>query len=324
MKKHLYILIGLFFLLMLTHGMSEAAYDCNACHTGHAGSMPSFHNADQLICSKCHTIHYSEDNALPADAEAGGPFSQLLLKSSTTDVCLICHQGPLNSNSTGAPRVLTDDGSMGTNYPSLSGGDFYYSKTDQRKGHNPGGSVGTDSILTQSPGGTFTSADESCVSCHDPHGGSPANTYRLLKKKPAGWTGADLIVTGDEGHPGGDEEADPPAYNTGFGAWCGACHSGFHGSDVTDSDVGDGTDWIRHPVDAPLGTEIAGNYGATPAWLYPVQDVDSNGSVSSTDQVFCLSCHRSHGTPYLSGTRWDSAQPSGAGAGCNKCHAKGS
>jgi hypothetical protein len=39
--------------------------------------------------------------------------------------------------------------------------------------------------------------------------------------------------------------------------------------------------------------------------------------------VFCLSCHRSHGTPHLNSARWGNTQPGGEGTGCNKCHAKG-
>ena len=319
---------------------------CGTCHGAPGFTMPTFHTAENLICAKCHTMHYSEDGTIPADAEIGGPFKSLLLKASSTDVCLLCHQGPLNDS--GAPIVLTLDGTMGgANYPRLPGGDFYYSQTDQRNGHNPGGSVIlSDTILTQSPGGTFAPADETCTSCHDPHGGSPANDYRLLKKIPAGWTGGELIVTGLEAHPGSDEGGEGgtapgqhtisniiPGYYSGFSAWCGSCHSnpdgagsGFHGSTKSDADVsGDGVNWFRHPTDLELGDEIAGNYSSTNDydWEHPIEDVDASETVDSTDEVFCLSCHRVHGTPYFNSTRWDGSEPAGAGVSCNKCHAKG-
>lgn len=327
MRKHRRIAFFLVFL-PATLGMVEAGhagfYDCNICHDPHGDPNPTFHDAEHLVCSKCHTMHYSEDGTVPPDADAGGPFGALLLKSNATDVCLICHQAPLNNS--GAPIVLTPDGTMGTNYPSLASGDFYYSKTDAGKGHNPGGAViGSDGVLTQSPGGGFAAADEICTDCHEPHGGGPANTYRLLKKKPGNWAGSDLLVTGEESHAGSDEtETNAPEYHSGFSAWCAACHGGFHGSDLTDPDVGDNTSWIRHPNGRVLGNEIAGNYGASYDWQHPVEDVDANGTVSSTDKVLCLSCHRVHGTPYRDSTRWDSTQPSGANTGCNKCHAKGS
>jgi len=326
-------------LLMSRMGVGFTG-QCGICH-GPGFAMPTFHDADHLICNKCHTMHASEDGVLPTmpgDSDPmAGPNPHLLYKAEVTDLCLVCHGGDLNS--TGAPIVLTVDGTMGgVNYPRLPGGDFYYPKNDSHNGHSPGGTViGSDSILTQSPGGVFSSADEICTSCHDPHGGSPANDYRLLKLKPGDWTGADLEVTGLEAHPGSDEGSSGgsqpghsisntiPGYYSGFSAWCGACHGVFHGSELTDPDVGNNTDWLRHPTDRILDTEIAGNYSPTSTydWEYPIEDVNSNEIVDSTDEVFCLSCHRAHGTPYSNSTRWYNDAPSGSGTGCSKCHAKG-
>jgi predicted CXXCH cytochrome family protein len=225
---------------------------------------------------------------------------------------------------------------MGTDYPLLPGGDFYYAQTDPRKGHNPvGTALGSDNRLTQAPGGVFASAQESCISCHDPHGGSSANAYRLLRKKPAGWTGPDLLIEGKETHPGSDEggprNETSPRYYSGFSAWCGACHSnpdnagsGFHGASLTDPDVGNGADWIRHPCDKALGETIAGNYGTPYLLPYHVEKVAGPDSeVTAQDEVFCLSCHRAHAWKYAHATHWDNTVASGPGTGCNKCHAKG-
>ena len=323
---------------------------CNVCHGPGDQSKLSFHTAEKLVCGKCHTMHYSEDGTIPAGADTGGPFGSLLLKASTTDLCLVCHQAPLNS--TGAPIVMTTDGSMGTSVPNLPGGDYYYSKNDDGMGHNPGGTIGYDSMPIPPGdgrgGGAFSSADESCVSCHEPHGGSPANSYRLLRKRPKGWTGPDIIVVaGYESHPGSDEgtpvttKAPGPKYfyppngsTSGFAYWCGACHSnpdnsvdgtGFHGSAKNDSDVGDDLDWVRHPSDRALGSVMASNYTAASSydWQYPVSVVDVDGTVDSDSQVFCLSCHRAHATEHANSTRWDNGNPSGYGMGCNKCHDKG-
>jgi len=310
--------------------------DCSACHSAHhhdfSGSfvIPSFHNADGLICNKCHTMHASEDGELPTmPGDAGpmlGPNPHLLYKAEVTDLCLVCHAGELNS--TGAPIVLApDEASMGTTHPLLPGGDFFYTQgaAEKSNGHDPGGTIiGVDNTFTNSPGGTFLSANETCISCHDPHGGSPANDYRLLKLKPGDWTGADLIVVGVEGHPGTDEEGNPPGYGSGFAVWCGACHGDFHNPTT-------GGSWLKHPTDTALGfggnITVPANYGATYQWTHPVEW--PGGTFDNlTAEVFCLSCHRAHATAYSNSTRWDNTEPSGVdgdgdGAGCNKCHEKG-
>jgi len=168
--------------------------------------------------------------------------------------------------------------------------------------------------------GTAESYD--CDACHDVHGGFPKPTFHTADKLICARCHTMHYV---ENHVGEDEqETNAPKYYSGFSAWCAACHGGFHGSEVTDPDVGDNTHWTRHPTDRSLGVEIADNYGSSYDWRYPIEDIDANGVVGATDEIFCLSCHRSHGTPYLNSTRGDTMQPSGAGTGCNKCHAKGS
>ena len=165
--------------------------DCSLCHSdvvhGTGFTIPDVHG--NPVCRKCHTMHASEDGLVPTmpdDSSGGreGPNAHLLYKSNVTDLCLVCHQAPMNG--TGAPIVMTLDG---TGYPSITGGDFYYSGDDQGRGHNPGGmAIGSDT-LTQSPGGEFDSLDESCISCHNPHRGDSDNNYRMLKTKPGDWTG---------------------------------------------------------------------------------------------------------------------------------------
>jgi len=302
-------------------------------------------------------MHASEDGELPTMPDDSGgtpedPNPHLLYKANVTDLCLVCHMAPMNG--TGAPIVMTLDG---TGYPNISGGDFYYSATSSgssspAKGHNPyydaGGDtssavISVDGALGLTPPGGTILSEFTCISCHDPHSGtateasseSPASAYRQLLRKPGDGTGSDIIVTGVESHPGSDEggqfkgNTNLPRYYSNFSIWCGACHSnpddegtGFHGSVVTDPDVGDDIDWLRHPSDHDLDT-LASNYTSTYDWRYPVEDTDQDEAVGSTDEVFCLSCHRVHGTPYNNITRWDNTQPSGAGTGCNKCHAKG-
>ena len=367
-------------LVVLVLVMSEIGYsqDCLDCHSAHGPinyyegyacenchsaprhdfgnfTIPTFHDASGLICNKCHTMHASQDGDLPTmpDEPSGtpeGPNPHLLYKANVTDLCLVCHQAPMNG--TGAPIVMTLDGQTGetAGYPKISGGDFFHPADSEDKGHNPYGEPGNASLLIPEdpelhltpPGGTaldkFT-----CISCHDPHAGtatdpgseSPASAYRQLLRKPGDGTGSDIIVTGIEAHPGTDEGSgsgtNVARYYSNFSIWCGTCHSnpdgagtGFHGSSKSDPDVGDGFNWLRHPTDSDLGSAIASNYGLVYDWEYPVEDTNQNGTVELTDEVFCLSCHRAHGTLYYDTTRWDNTQPSGIGTGCNKCHAAGS
>ena len=253
---------------------------------------------------------------------------------------------------------MTLDGQTGetAGYPKVPGGDFFHPASigSEDKGHNPYGEPGNISLnirrdpeLGLTPPGGIALDEFTCISCHDPHAGtatdpgseSPASAYRQLLRKPGAGTGPDIIVIGIEAHPGSDEgktadkgDINAPMYHSGFSTWCGTCHSpdnqvpgaGFHGSSKGDPDVGDGFNWVRHPTDFGLGSAIASNYGAEYDWRYPVEDTNQNGTVELTDEVFCLSCHRAHGTPYSDSTRGDTSQPSGVGTGCNKCHAAGS
>lgn len=104
---------------------------------------------------------------------------------------------------------------------------------------------------------------------------------------------------------------------------CLRCHSDFHG----ESDGGGG--WLRHPVNYDMGNsaatdEVRGYGGPGHRYLpdVPVASVDVSAplaQVSFQDDtiVSCLSCHRSHGSPYEKLLRWDYANAIG---GCVACH----
>jgi hypothetical protein len=133
----------------------------------------------------------------------------------------------------------------------------------------------------------------------------------------------------------------------GFGQWCAACHSnpddavagtGFHGAALTDPDVGDGTNWIRHPTAKLLTEDMATNYGEGLGAYDPtvplevtaasgLTGIDSTGltlvDLDTTSQVGCLSCHKAHASDYADIARWDMGAASGAGDNCNKCHGIG-
>ncbi len=170
----------------------------------------AFHNGSQLICSKCHTMHYSEAGAAPDVANGalntgeGGPNESLLYKKNITDLCLSCHK---DNAYTGAPSVYNT-----TPNDNLPGGDFgYCAKKDAGanaatnrvgKGHNPYGApddlsanidkddlnggangiappgnwtipVGDPNVGTPED---LTAGEFVCTSCHGVHGPESGNT----------------------------------------------------------------------------------------------------------------------------------------------------
>ena len=111
--------------------------------------------------------------------------------------------------------------------------------------------------------------------------------------------------------------------------FCAECHGIFHsGPDLMQTDV-----WVRHPSDVvipdtpPFNLDPSQNYSL----LAPVARQTIGGASASdsytpgTDIVFCLSCHRSHASPWPSMLRWDydicfNESPQSADCGCFTCH----
>ena len=119
-----------------------------------------------------------------------------------------------------------------------------------------------------------------------------------------------------------------------IGRWCAGCHSEFHAWGTDDINFGnpnggdDNTDnlisansigvtagasaWLRHPTNVNIPNDPAGEYAALLIGSpynpnIPVaQDLLSNtNSVEAGDQVFCLSCHRAHGSDQPDALRFD-------------------
>ena len=132
--------------------------------------------------------------------------------------------------------------------------------------------------------------------------------------------------------------------------YCAGCHHRFHGINNTDSPNGEPPDnespWYLHPTHLPLPASIDKDYRLyntpdgenigpynpeAPVARDPV-DITGMAGASSVvtpgkDQVFCLSCHRVHGSPYADILRWDYAKmlttnpaPEDKGHGCFVCH----
>lgn len=113
---------------------------------------------------------------------------------------------------------------------------------------------------------------------------------------------------------------------------CAGCHGRFHNETLAD------TTWIRHPGIATIPDfgDFSGFTTYNP--LVPVarpnvnsQDAgfsDINRGSNEADQVFCISCHRAHSSPYPAMLRWgyrdwpgdDSHTGQPAQNGCAVCH----
>jgi hypothetical protein len=142
------------------------------------GLAYAFHSGGVAECGGCHSMHS------PA---AGGV--SLLVGTDPSSACLTCHQ---NANDTGPSsyHISTAPGSLGAGQAPLQrtpGGDFGWLKktytftvrgtTTTEDGATHGHNIiaadfgyAVDPTNATAPGGSFSSNQLSCTSCHDPHG----------------------------------------------------------------------------------------------------------------------------------------------------------
>jgi predicted CXXCH cytochrome family protein len=167
------------------------------------GSAYAFHSGGVAECSGCHSMH---------SPKAGGSF--LLVGSDQSSTCLTCHEhagdtGPSSYHISTASADMAA-GLTGPGAPPKQrtpGGDFGWLKktyswtlsgaTETETGESHGHSIvaadnGYAAASTAAaPGGSFPSAQLSCVSCHDPHG-----QYRRLSGGSIAKAGAPIKASG--------------------------------------------------------------------------------------------------------------------------------
>jgi len=269
-----------------------------------------WHSGDKLVCSDCHTMHNSSSGAPMRYDNDTSPAPGLLRHATAISLCTYCHDGSRPE----APDVVAPVSYL----PDPAGGSL---ASPFGQAHGTGHDLSQPSPVI--PPGGATPMTLTCVSCHDPHG-SPS--YRNLRLDPLG-VGANLPVAvtesilPDGSNPDKVYAASNLVYRAGMSAWCGACHGKFHGR--TPSEEGAGSPWLRHPQDQTIAVSSHADYtswsGAV-ANRVPVQSPNDTSIPSSDDQVFCLSCHKAHGSANRAGLIF--ADGTSQASTCAQCHNK--
>ncbi len=263
------------------------------------------------VCSDCHTMHNSSGGQPMRYDNDPAPAPHLLRHATTVSLCLFCHDG----SSLDAPDVVAP-----VTYVAETPGGFFPPTIGQESGtaHD----LGLPSPVTP-PGGS-TAMTLTCSTCHDPHGSA---NYRNLRTDPAATGSASISVTAKQSVlPDGTNPANVyvPSnvlYKTGMSDWCGACHGQFHGR--SSGQEGTGSPWLRHPQDQTIWGAPHASYGFWSGTLVnrvPVQNPNDDVIPSNDDQVFCLSCHKAHGSANRAALFF--ADGSTLGSTCQQCHDK--
>jgi hypothetical protein len=268
-----------------------------------AVSSGEWHRDDTLVCSDCHTMHNSS-RGQPMRYDNDPANAPLLLRSeNATAVCLACHDG----HKPAAPNVL------GPSNGDPPAGGF---PTDLSDPANQAHALGSSAVV---PPDGDTPVVMKCTTCHDPHGSA---LYRNLRPSPSGTgraAGTPVVVkqavTATGSNPADVYKASNLVYVSGMSQWCMDCHNLLVAQDWATGQAGIHS-WDR----SIFSSEIADwtTWSGEVANRIPVQNATGTPAPHAADQVFCLSCHKAHGSPnyvaeiYADGLSFDST--------CAQCH----
>jgi predicted CXXCH cytochrome family protein len=329
---------------------------------GLSGISFAFHSGGVAECTGCHQMH----NAATANLTVG-------VDPSST--CLTCH----GSSGQSSYHVATPSAEMPAGTPPNNegpGGDFgwlnktYYPSVrssvttnyGQTHGHNitaagyDSGYLQPDPDNPTAPGGTFPTAQLSCVSCHDMHGKGRWTTAGTYSKTSgaiytSGSYGAIPTVLGSENLSTGVYRllraqdtvdgvtfgATPPvavvnstynrseyytqtrtAYGSGMSDFCGTCHPDMH----TTAGI------LRHPTGQVMNGSIQGNYNSyvktgnmtgSPTTSYLSIVPFEEGLTYSTANINTLKAHAQTNDSVLNGPG-SGTVPATATIMCLSCH----
>ncbi len=299
----------------------------------------SWHTAGSLRCGDCHIQHGSENNQpLP-----GGPFVYLLRKTTVNELCLSCHDG---TDATAPDIVDPVQMYQATATGESSAGFFAMPGINNPNGHS------LDLMVATPLQANAVTQVLTCASCHAVHGNG---NYRNLLEDPMNNGGSISISLGTnlfEAAP----PPDPPtvsgavaayergnvAYVSNYSGWCVSCHdllaannqstipahfSG-HPSDVSLNSFSpaphtDPTRWRLGDGQGFVGPNDPEGISRVPFLNPQGVDIATARTASESSQVFCLSCHKAHGSSHQKSILWPLFE-GGPGfiAGCQQCHNK--
>ena len=196
---------------------AEASGACLTCHGGgaHAGWQGSKHEARNLTCTTCHSVHH------PVSA------AKQLVKNTETQLCATCHRVQVTKTERAVAHMPVREGKLSCS-----------------SCHNPHGSISNEKALrtgssvaescttchTEMRGPVLwehTPVRENCATCHDPHGSS--NDRMLVVRQPMLCQRCHIATK----HPASIYDKDEITVNKSnrmFGRSCVNCHSNVHGS----------------------------------------------------------------------------------------------
>jgi hypothetical protein len=285
-------------------------------------------------------MHASHDGqGYNGSAQSPTGYPHLLKAATAVEVCLSCHDGHA-----GVPDVVGADTNGLTE---RSGGMFAALGTVNGNGHNLG--AGATSLCLRCHFVHDEAEPEvTCIDCHAVHGNGRARNLQWASY-PEGTPPLGLFV--DPSATGlAQYERSHVAYGTdGTDSLrevtniCIDCHHTLSGSYYVDDD-GDGIP-NKHPVtETERGAVVrvrdgdSGNTTDSVHWMdgsgagfdiprvrflnNPATTYSAATAVSADNNVFCLSCHKAHGSENPDGLLWAPQGGAVGPNGCDQCHDK--
>ena len=300
-----------------------------------AAMAGDYHRSATLVCSDCHTMHFSQqhgymgaDSLLGVGSSFPGGFTPLggagphkyLLRNEVNELCLTCHDGQ-----TFAPDVL---GANTNGYVRMAGA--LNSLVDGLVVQQTGHTLGTEDPAPGSNPEWAAAEGLECANCHFPHGsasyrnlaGNPGNystqgrTYATVTYKQGGANDVTLDVWEHDATLGqlathyawtntdfNEPAAAPVLYAGGaYAFYCKGCHTDFHGTQGGPEVGGTGGEaWLRHPSAVANIGAMGGGHSSLTRYMVAgktnyVKTMSLSGTWPAADNTpSCFSCHKSHG-----------------------------